>query len=148
MKDNAFTWAEKSDIFKQIAQNINGRQVKECIDYWMRRFFRFDKDTYSTRSKQLPHDWYMGQGEVYYNIIYKSACFCTNLWDRHLEKFLRIGLPDSLSRIFSKRPVRKTKSTNRLYDNNACLKHWFKGNSIKMFNELKFERGRGLKIHG
>jgi hypothetical protein len=80
----------------------------------------------------------MGQTEVCTNIIFKSARFCTNLFERLLDKFSRIGLPDSLSRIFSKRPVRKTKSTNRLYDNNACVKHWFKGNSIKMYNKLGY----------
>jgi len=41
--------------------------------------FKFDKGTYSTRSKHLQHDWYMGQTEVCTNIIFKSARFCTNL---------------------------------------------------------------------
>ncbi len=68
-------------------------------------------------------------------MIFKSARFCANLWDRLLDKFSRTGKPDSLSQIFSKRTVRQTKSTHRFYANNACVKHWFRGNSIKMYNK-------------
>jgi len=135
MKDNAFTWVEDPGALWQIAQSLTGRQVKGRIDYWMGRFFKFDKGTYSTRSKYLQHDWYMGQTELCSNMIFKSARFCTNLWERLLDKFSRIGLPDSLSQIFSKRLTRQTKSTQRLYANNACVKHWFRGNSIKMYNK-------------
>jgi len=56
-----------------------------------------------------------------------------------LDKFSRIGWPDSLNQIFGRRNTRlKTKSTRRLYDNNVCLKSWFKGNSIKLYNKLGY----------
>jgi hypothetical protein len=138
MKGNAFSWVEDSEALQQIADSITGSQVKERIDYWMGCFFKFDKGSYSTRSKYLVHEWYMGQTEVCSNIIFKSARFCTNLWERLLDKFSRIGLPDSLSKIFAKRVTRQTKSTHRLYTNNACVKHWFRGNSIKMYNKLGY----------
>jgi hypothetical protein len=40
-----------------------------------------------------------------------------------LDKFHRLGLPESISQIFSQRPGRSnSKSTQRLYDNKACVK--------------------------
>ena len=139
MKDNAITWVEDSAALEEISQSITGRQVKERIEFWMDRFFKFDKGKYSTRSKHLEHDWYIGQAEVCTNFVFKSARFCTALFERLLDKCSRIGLPDSLSQIFGKRITRsKTKSTRRLYDNNACLKSWFKGNAIKLYNKLGY----------
>jgi hypothetical protein len=64
MKDNAFICVEDPGALQQMAQGLTGRKVKERIDYWMGRFFKFDKGKYSTRSKYLQHDWYMGQTEV------------------------------------------------------------------------------------
>lgn len=139
MKDNAFAWIEDPDELQQIIQSIDGKQVQERINYWMGRFFKFDKGKYSTRSKYLQHDWYMGQTEVCTNTVFKSARFCTNLFERLLDKFSRIGQPDSLSQIFGKRnTLTKTKSTTRLYENKACIKHWFKRNSIKLYNKLGY----------
>ncbi|MBW6521809.1 MAG: hypothetical protein K0A99_12510 [Desulfoarculaceae bacterium] len=39
--------------------------------------------------------------------------------------------------MFSRRPHRGSESKTfwRLYDNNACIKHWFRGNSIKQYNK-------------
>ncbi len=73
------------------------------------------------------------------NIIFKSAQFCTRLFERLLDKYTRIGSPDSLSQIFGKRRTRKnTKSTRRLYENKACMKYWFIRNSIKFYNKLGY----------
>jgi len=42
--------------------------------------------------------------------------------------------------VFSSRPHKKTKSRTfwRLYDNNATIKHWFRGNSIKQYNKTGY----------
>jgi hypothetical protein len=61
----------------------------------MNLFFKFDKGKYATRSKHLKHDWYLTQVEVWSNIIFKSAHFCTSLFERLLDKFARVGLPET-----------------------------------------------------
>jgi hypothetical protein len=72
-------------------------------------------------------------------VIFKSAIFCTKLFERLLDKFTRIGSPDSLSQIFGKRRAHKnSKSIWRLYDNKACLKNWIKSNAIKFYNKLGY----------
>ena len=49
------------------------------------------------------------------------------------------GQPDSLVQVFSQRATRKsTKSVGRLYDHQACVKHWLCGNSIKTYNKRGF----------
>ena len=119
-----------------MAWSLSGRQVQSRIDYWMNRFFRFNKGRYSTCPKDLRHSWYCTQVEASTNVLFKSAKFCTSLFERLLDKFSRIGLPDSLTRIFGKR--RKpptTSSASRLYKTQACAKHWFRGNSIKQYNK-------------
>ena len=90
-------------------------------------------------SKHLKHDWYLAQVEVCSNVIFKSARFCTSLFERLLDKFSRVGLPDTIAKIFSRRPARSnSKSYWRLYDNNACIKHWFRGNAIKQYNKTGY----------
>ena len=139
MKDNAFTYLENEKIVNQIAWSLSGNIVQERINYWMGRFFRFDKGKYSTLPGCLRHKWYCGQVEVSTNVIFKSALFCTKFFERILDKFSRIGLPDTLSMIFSKRWTRKdTKTNRRLYDNKACLKFWFISNSIKLYNKMGY----------
>jgi len=124
---------------QEAAQQINGRLVQQRIDYWMNRFFKFDKGKYSTRSKYLKHEWYLSQVEVCSNLIFKSSRFSTNLFERLIDKFSRVGWPDSIAQIFSKRPARSiSKTFRRLYDNNACIKHWFRGNSIKQYNKTGY----------
>jgi len=135
-KENAFTVVEKPEILQEIANSIDGYTVQHRIDYWMNLFFKFDKGTYSTRSKHLQHEWYMTQVEVCSNIVFKSARFCAGLFERLLDKFSRFGLPDSIAQVFDKRPYRSgSKSYWRLYDNNACMKTWFRGNAIKQYNK-------------
>ena len=81
----------------------------------------------------------MTQTEVCTNTIFKSARFCTNLFERLLDKLSRFGSPDSIASIFSKRPCRSSsKKTQRLYDNNACVKNFFRGNAIKQYNKTGY----------
>jgi len=118
---------------------VSGKQVTERINYWMGRFFRFDKGKYSTLPKELKHEWYCSQVEVCTNLIFKSAIFGTKLFERLIDKYTRLGSPDSLSQIFARRRNRKdSKSTWRLYDNKACLKNWIKNNAIKFYNKLGY----------
>jgi len=139
MKENAFTDVSDAAALQQAAKEINGKLVQQRIDYWMNQFFKFDKGKYSTLSKHLKHDWYLAQVEVCSNVIFKSARFCTSLFERLLDKFSRVGLPDTIAKIFSRRPARSnSKSYWRLYDNNACIKHWFRGNAIKQYNKTGY----------
>ena len=62
MNANALTWVEDPAALEQITQSVTCRQVKERIEFWMNRFFKFDKGKYSIRSKHLEHDWYIGGG--------------------------------------------------------------------------------------
>ncbi len=142
MKDNAFIWIEDPSVVQEIAFSLSGEMVQNRIEYWMDIFFKFDKGTYSTRSKYLKHDWYLSQTEICTNIIFKSTNFCISLFERLLDKYSRIGLPDSLSMIFARRRTRKNmkrgKSTCRLHDNLACAKHWLQVNSAKFYNKLNY----------
>ena len=140
MQDNAFVEIAEIQIFDRIVKGLTGKVIQDRITYWTDRFFRFNKGKYSTISKYLVHNWYMSQVEVCSNVLFRSSRFCTNLFERLLDKFKSIGSPDSLSRIFEQRRARKkeTKSTIRLYENKACVKHWFRGNSIKMYNKLGY----------
>ena len=135
-KENAFTKVANPEVLQEIAKSIDGHTIQHRIDFWMNRFFKFNKGSYSTRSKYLQHEWYMTQVEVCSNIVFKSARFATSLFERLLDKFSRFGLPDSIAQVFDKRPYRSSsKSSWRLYDNNACMKTWFRGNSIKQYNK-------------
>ena len=140
MQDNAFVEIAEIQTFDRIVKRLTGKVIQDRITYWTDRFFRFNKGKYSTISKYLVHNWYMSQVEVCSNVLFRSSRFCTNLFERLLDKFKSIGSPDSLSRIFEQRRARKkeTKSTIRLYENKACVKHWFRGNSIKMYNKLGY----------
>lgn len=140
MKDNSFVEISDIETFHAIIKEITGEVVRNRINYWMKRFFKFNKGKYSTKSKYLVHDWYMSQVEVCSNVIFKSSRFCTSLFERLLEKFKSIGSPDSLSQIFDQRRGRKNgiKNSIRLYDNKACAKSWFRGNSIKLYNKLGY----------
>lgn len=140
MRGNAFTSVSDPDTLQTVAKAISGSMVQQRIHYWMNRFFKFDHGKYSTRSKYFKHEWYMGQVEICSNVIFKSARYCTNLFDRLIDKFHRLGMPDSISRIFNKRSIRRhhSKTTCRLYEDNACLKHWFRRNALKLYNKLGY----------
>jgi hypothetical protein len=124
---NALTMIENGKEVQKIVWSLSGKQVRDRIGYWMRRFFRFDKGKYSTVPKELHHDWFCSQVEICTNIIFKSSEFCTRLFERLLDKFSRIGLPDSLRCIFGKRRTRKDTKSN-----------WFLKNSIKFYNKLGY----------
>ena len=140
MRDNAFVEIENRARFKEIVKELNGRAVQQRIEHWKNIFFKFDKGTYSTRSRHLEHEWYLHQVEVSSNTVFKSARFATSLFERLLDKFQRIGLPDSIARIFSLRSNSRTKSKTfwRQYENNAVIKHWFRRNSIKLYNKTGY----------
>lgn len=138
-KDNAFVYVSDPDALQKIAQQIDGRLILDRINYWMNSFFKFNKGKYSTRPKALQHQWYAAQVEVCSNTIFKSPRFCTSLFERILDKSSRFGLPDSIAKVFSRRPARSNSRTSwRLYDNNACIKHWFRGNSVKQYNKTGY----------
>jgi len=138
--DNAFVDVDDPEAVRKAVESLNGRAVLNRVNHWMNLFFKFDKGKYSTCSKYLQHQWYLSQVEISSNIVFLSARFCTSLFERLLDKFQRLGLPESIARIFSRRPHRGTISRTfwRLYDNNACIKHWFRGNSIKQYNKTGF----------
>ena len=135
--DNAFVDVDDPEAIRKAVESLNGRAVLNRVAYWMDLFFKFDKGKYSTCSKYLHHEWYLSQVEISSNIVFRSARFCTSLFERLLDKFQRLGLPESIAQIFSRRSHRGTISNTfwRLYDNNACIKHWFRGNSIKQYNK-------------
>ena len=140
LNENAFVDVENPEVLQKAAASLSGRIVLNRINYWLNIFFKFDKGKYSTRSKFLYHDWYMSQVEISSNIVFQSARFCTSLFERLLDKFHRLGLPDTIAQIFNRRPHRRSISKTfwRLYDNNACIKHWFRGNSIKQYNKTGY----------
>jgi len=140
VKENAFVDVDDPQVLEKAALSLDGRAVYDRINYWMDIFFRFDKGKYSTRSKFLVHGWYLTQVEICSNVIFKSARFCTSLFERLLDKFHRLGLPETIAQIFSRRPHRRSTSKTfwRLYYNNACIKHWFRGNSVKQYNKTGY----------
>ena len=98
MKGNAFTSVSNPEILQKAAEEITGRMIQDRIHYWMNCFFKFDHGKYSTCSKHFKHEWYMGQVEICSNVIFKSACYCTNLFDRLIDKFHRLGMPCPFSK--------------------------------------------------
>ncbi|MDO8723594.1 MAG: hypothetical protein Q7J31_15410, partial [Syntrophales bacterium] len=137
--DNAFVDVDDPEAIRNAVKSLSGRAVLNRVNHWMNLFFKFDKGKYSTCSKYLQHEWYLSQVEISSNIVFRSARFCTSLFERILDKFQRLGLPESITQIFSRRPHRGSISKTfwRLY-NNACIKHWFRGNSIKQYNKTGF----------
>jgi hypothetical protein len=138
--ENAFVEVDKPEEIEIAVKSLTGKEVLNRLNYWMNIFFKFDKGKYSTCSKYLSHEWYLSQVEVSSNIVFRSARFCTSLFERLLDKFQRLGLPESIAMVFGSRPHKKTKSRTfwRLYNNNATIKHWFRGNSLKMYNKTGY----------
>ena len=57
-------------------------------------------------------------------------------FQRILHKHHTIGLPDRLTKIFGlSRRVDNSKTTQRTYSVQACIKHWLEKNSIKCYNK-------------
>jgi len=136
MHENSFLFVEDEQYMSKLIENFRGSIVNGRINYWMNKWFRFDKGERSTCSSLLKHNWYTSQSEVCSNVIFKNKTFFERLYDKILEKHHRIGTPDSLSKLFElKRERKQSKSTNKVYHQKACVKHWIQGNSIKMYNK-------------
>ena len=143
MDDNCFIGIDDPDKIHEIAKTLDGKLVMERIEYWMNRLFRFDKGEQSRISKHLKHSWYCSQVEICSNFKFKSAKFCTNLFERLLDKHSRMGRPDSLMRLFEvDGKMYDTKSSIKKFKGLACIKHWFRSNSIKSYNK----RGNLIRI--
>ena len=136
MYDNSFLRVNDEAYFEQLISDFKGSIIDGRIRYWMNKWFRFDKGERSTCSSLLKHNWYTSQCEVCSNVVFKNQGFFNRLYDKILEKHHRLGIPDSLSKLFElKRERKQSKSTNKVYHQKACAKHWIQGNSIKMYNK-------------
>jgi hypothetical protein len=89
------------DDLQKAAKSLDGRGVLNRINYWMDIFFKFDKGKYSTRSRFLQHDWYLSQIEISSNVVFRSARFCPSLFERLLDKFHRLGSPETIAQIYT-----------------------------------------------
>ncbi|MCK9365489.1 MAG: hypothetical protein M0P74_18050 [Syntrophales bacterium] len=99
--DNAFADVDDPEAIRKAVESLHCRAVLNRVTYWMNLFFKFDKGKYSTCSKYLQHEWYLSQVEISSNIVFRSARFCTSLFERILDKFQR-RLPESITQIFSR----------------------------------------------
>ena len=136
MKDNSFVQVSDLDELKNLVETFQPSIALNRIKYWMDIFFRFDKGARSTRSKLLHHNWFTFQTEISSNTIFKSAKFANAFFQQVLQKNHTIGLPDSLTKLFSlSKPVHKSKSSQHKYAVQACIKHWLDKNSIKCYNK-------------
>jgi hypothetical protein len=136
MKDNSFVEVGDLSQLETLVNDFQPSIALDRIDAFMHLFFRFDKGSKSTRSKLLSHQWYTYQTEVSYNVIFKSVKFANNYYGRILHKHHTIGLPDRLTEIFGlSRRVDNSKTTQRTYSVQACIKHWMEKNSIKCYNK-------------
>ncbi len=125
MKDNSFTKVANLQMLEDTVNNFQPSIALDRIDYWMSKFFRFDKGERSTCSKLLTHNWYTSQTEISTNIIFKSHKFANTLFQRIINKHHTIGLPDKLTEIFSlKKNPHNSKTTQNKYQVQACIKHW------------------------
>ena len=106
---NAIVDTDAPEAIAEAVKLLTGRMTLDRITYWVDIFFKFNKGKYSTSSKFLHHDWYLAQIEVSSNIVFKSARFCTSLFERLLDKFHRLGLPDAITHV-SRRNHRATTS--------------------------------------
>ncbi|MDV7393709.1 hypothetical protein RZS08_20195, partial [Arthrospira platensis SPKY1] len=137
MKDNAFIKVENIERFKEITnRKIDHNIILDRIYYWRNVFFRFNKGTRSTCNKLLHHNWFINQAEVCSNVIFKSSNFLDRLYTKLIDQHHVIGYPDNLRTVFGAKKVHKKTSTRLIGVNKqATIKHWFKKNSIKMYNK-------------
>jgi hypothetical protein len=136
MQDNSFIAVSDLDLLDRLVKEFQPSIALNRVDYWMDKFFRFDKGTNHTRSKLLKHNWYTYQTEISTNIIFKSPQFAKRLFQRVLQKHHTIGLPDRLTEIFGlSKPFHTSKTVQHTYNVQACIKHWLENNSIKAYNK-------------
>lgn len=136
MEDNSFVEVGDVKLLEELSQNLTGKLIESRIKYWWDIWFSFDKGTRSRRSLLLEHQWYTCQAEISTNVVFKSGVYFERVYDKLLEKHHRIGVPDRLSKIFDLKQTRKeSRSSQRVYHTQACVKHWIGSNSIKMYNK-------------
>ena len=137
MDANSFVEVEDLELLKELVENLSGQEILDRINSWKNYFFKFDKGDRSTRSKLLEHEWYTNQTEISTNVIFKSPKYFNAIFDQLLAKHYTVGLPDRVSTIFGykNKPKSESKTSQRLYKMKSCIKHWYKGNSIKMYNK-------------
>jgi hypothetical protein len=135
MADNSFVYVSNPLRLQKLSDTMNFSIINNRIQFWWDIFFKFNKGTYSTRSKLLTHDWHSYQVEVCSNTIFKSSTYGSRIFNKLLQKHHTVGLPDRLSKVFErKREPKESKTTQRVFETQACIKHWLKRNSIKMYN--------------
>lgn len=136
MEDNSFTEIADLDRLKSLVNDFKGSIIESSIKHWMDIWFSFNKGERSRRSSLLTHRWFTCQSEICSNVVFKNIGYFDRVYDKLLEKHHRIGIPDRLSKVFDlKRERKESKSTQNTYHTKACIRHWIKGNSIKMYNK-------------
>ena len=133
---NCFTDCQKPERLQELGKHITVADVLERCEYWKQQFFKFNKGSYSKTNTDLQHQWYSSQIEVCTNLIFKEKTFGRDFFNKMILLFSVLQLSDVLTKVFSARPRNyQSKTTQRTYDLNAVIKHWFRGNSIKMYNK-------------
>lgn len=136
MDDNAFTGIGDMQLLQDLVKEFKGSTIEKTIRSLMQKWFRFDKGERSSCSSLLQHNWYTSQCEVCSNVVFKNKGYFDRLYDKIIEKHHQIGIPDRLSKLFElKRERIQSKSTQKVYYQKACVRHWMQGNSIKMYNK-------------
>ena len=136
MSDNSFVEVGDLDYLEKMVSEFNGKIVEQRLKMYWDKWFRFSKGERSTRSALLKHKWYTCQAEISSNVVFKQKAYFERVYDKLLEKHHRIGIPDKMREVFElKRTPKESKTVQSLFGTQACIKHWFKGNSIKMYNK-------------
>ena len=136
MDENAFVQISNIEYLKQLVSDFKGSIIENTIKRLMEKWFSFDKGERSRCSSLLKHNWYTSQCETCSNIVFKNKGYFDRLYDKIIEKHHQVGLPDRLSKVFDlKRERKQSKSTQKVYQQKACIRHWIQGNSIKMYNK-------------
>lgn len=138
MQGNCFTEVANVERLQELSRQLTGMKIQARCECWTDKFFKFNKGTYSKTDPKLRHEWYSSQIEVCTNLVFKDKTFGKDFFNKMILLFSMLAVPDVLTKIFSARPHqknRKTKTTQRRYALDAVIKHWFRGNSIKMYNK-------------
>lgn len=138
MHKNSFTQVDHPERLQKIADSLDGRTILDRVEFWRNELFKFNKGVYSKFNSTLNHEFYSSQIEVCTNLVFKSSTFGRNFFKSLNGLFSTMAIPDVLTNVFNARPRvenRNTKSTYRRYDLDSVIKHWFRGNSIKMYNK-------------
>ena len=143
MEDNAFVEVEDLGLLKSLVSDFKGSIIENRIELHWDNWFRFSKGERSVRSRLLHHQWYTSQTEVCNNVVFKQKAYFERVFDKLLEKHHSMGVPDKLQEVFgAQRQFKESKTVQSRFHTQACIKHWFKSNSIKMYNK----GGRLLRV--